>query len=111
MDFLDSLRDIFDEYPTEKDPEKVDALIWLGYEWIAGYKHPVPYTHINARMGTSWQRNTPLPIQVMDNEGDPYAPENQWPAKSANGDGHGHGHGDAHGSDGHGHGTAAQSKH
>ena len=78
FDFADQLRQEFEKFRDEKNPTIVQTKFNDGYHWIKHYSHTFPYIPIWAPGGTSWQRNVPPPLEIMDQEGDPYAPENQW---------------------------------
>lgn len=59
-------RFVFDERKNESNPILVDQFVAELRAECELWTHPQPYTIITDRGGTSYERNTPVPLAVCD---------------------------------------------
>lgn len=59
------VREKFDAYKHETNPEAIEMLIAQTEALLAEFAHFQPYVHPEAPGGSKWERNSPVPEEII----------------------------------------------
>jgi len=60
-------RALFRQHMNETDPRTINRLIKATEARLYRMRHPDPYVAPESPGGSKWQRNTPVPLEIVEN--------------------------------------------